>query len=280
MQWIAVMCIGFLTGCVSAMNDRGMHWACFNDDHDQAQELLNESKNSVHNFTLNNVEIRSIPVLFFAKSIKIADLLMRYGADPYQVATYYPHGGETIIHNSMSADYSIPLLKHYIDTVRININTTTANKDTPLHYWARSSLFTSSHYLGVQPYSGYLSIAQEKLKILIAAGANTMLKNATGDTALDVLRRKKLSYIDRLPVTKQERELRNEAFDILALLLNAATRKQIASMPEQPFCVICQGELEESDDRTRLPCTHVFHMTCINSWITLNGICPTCRREV
>lgn len=41
-------------------------------------------------------------------------------------------------------------------------------------------------------------------------------------------------------------------------------------------CSICYEPL--INNTTKLPCNHIFHNTCINSWITINNnTCPYCR---
>lgn len=39
-------------------------------------------------------------------------------------------------------------------------------------------------------------------------------------------------------------------------------------------CVICQEDLQETDNSTQLPCGHVFHQDCIEQWLRRNVSCP------
>jgi len=39
-------------------------------------------------------------------------------------------------------------------------------------------------------------------------------------------------------------------------------------------------EFEEEEDVRRLPCMHLFHVTCVDQWLTLNRRCPICRVDI
>ncbi|CAG5036841.1 unnamed protein product [Parnassius apollo] len=41
-------------------------------------------------------------------------------------------------------------------------------------------------------------------------------------------------------------------------------------------CTICL----DNTNVVTLPCTHLFHYTCIKPWFMINQICPTCRAPV
>ncbi|KAG7600263.1 Zinc finger RING-type [Arabidopsis suecica] len=47
------------------------------------------------------------------------------------------------------------------------------------------------------------------------------------------------------------------------------------------FCPICLEEYEDDHQIRRLKkCGHVFHLLCIDSWLTRERSCPSCRRSV
>ncbi|XP_028775780.1 E3 ubiquitin-protein ligase RING1-like [Neltuma alba] len=46
-------------------------------------------------------------------------------------------------------------------------------------------------------------------------------------------------------------------------------------------CAICLGEFEEEEWVKRLPsCAHVFHVSCIATWLRSHSSCPLCRSNV
>ncbi|CAH2058383.1 unnamed protein product [Thlaspi arvense] len=46
-------------------------------------------------------------------------------------------------------------------------------------------------------------------------------------------------------------------------------------------CAVCLSLLEEKDAARMLPnCKHVFHVTCVDTWLTTHSTCPICRTEV
>ncbi|KAJ0259339.1 RING-H2 finger protein ATL40 [Hirschfeldia incana] len=46
-------------------------------------------------------------------------------------------------------------------------------------------------------------------------------------------------------------------------------------------CAVCLSLLEEKETARMLPnCKHVFHMTCVDTWLTSCSTCPICRTEV
>lgn len=44
-------------------------------------------------------------------------------------------------------------------------------------------------------------------------------------------------------------------------------------------CSICLGEVQEEDATRKLPCGHVFHVDCIDTWLQQCNKCPLCRSQ-
>jgi len=49
---------------------------------------------------------------------------------------------------------------------------------------------------------------------------------------------------------------------------------------EESNCQICMEDFEEGDELRTLPCFHLFHAKCVDQWLKVNSICPTCRHKV
>ena len=45
-------------------------------------------------------------------------------------------------------------------------------------------------------------------------------------------------------------------------------------------CPICIEPFKEGDELYRLRCGHIYHTECIEEWININRICPTCRNTI
>jgi len=45
-------------------------------------------------------------------------------------------------------------------------------------------------------------------------------------------------------------------------------------------CVVCYGEYEDQQEVRELPCSHVYHAECVDSWLQSKSLCPTCQHDV
>ncbi|CAO2202167.1 unnamed protein product [Urochloa humidicola] len=45
-------------------------------------------------------------------------------------------------------------------------------------------------------------------------------------------------------------------------------------------CAICKDDLPLASQATRLPCAHLYHSTCIVTWLQLHNSCPVCRSSI
>lgn len=48
----------------------------------------------------------------------------------------------------------------------------------------------------------------------------------------------------------------------------------------QGVCMVCMENFQQAFPGRQLPCSHMFHATCISSWISLSNSCPVCRSGV
>ena len=49
---------------------------------------------------------------------------------------------------------------------------------------------------------------------------------------------------------------------------------------EKDKCPICITELEDNVEIRKMPCDHIFHPRCIDTWLSTNSQCPICKFEV
>lgn len=54
----------------------------------------------------------------------------------------------------------------------------------------------------------------------------------------------------------------------------------LLSDDEEPSCSICLCEYEKGDAVTRLPCHHIYHESCLDSWTTNHVRCPLCNYDL
>lgn len=67
---------------------------------------------------------------------------------------------------------------------------------------------------------------------------------------------------------------------------------EVAAMPKKPLtaemvgetgaadCTICLGEALLGEEVTEMWCSHWYHTTCIEPWLSTNNSCPQCRKTV
>ncbi|XP_031480942.1 E3 ubiquitin-protein ligase At4g11680-like [Nymphaea colorata] len=45
-------------------------------------------------------------------------------------------------------------------------------------------------------------------------------------------------------------------------------------------CCICLAEYKDKDEVRELPCSHIFHLRCIDKWLTIISSCPLCKQHL
>ncbi len=56
---------------------------------------------------------------------------------------------------------------------------------------------------------------------------------------------------------------------------NSSTKKG-----EEEKCSICLCEYEDNEELRLLPCEHLFHPTCVDTWLVQNSQCPVCKLDL
>ncbi|XP_022965415.1 E3 ubiquitin-protein ligase RNF181-like [Cucurbita maxima] len=45
-------------------------------------------------------------------------------------------------------------------------------------------------------------------------------------------------------------------------------------------CAVCMEEFRADEGGKQIPCGHVYHQSCISSWLSVGDCCPLCRCHV
>lgn len=59
-----------------------------------------------------------------------------------------------------------------------------------------------------------------------------------------------------------------------------ATIYKKTSVPEDSVCVVCLSSVTHGDQVLELPCSHVFHLSCVEEWLKRSVVCPVCKRDL
>lgn len=58
------------------------------------------------------------------------------------------------------------------------------------------------------------------------------------------------------------------------------TDKERQVSAEDALCCICLGTYVDGVELRELPCTHHFHVDCVDKWLKINASCPLCKHDV
>jgi len=74
-------------------------------------------------------------------------------------------------------------------------------------------------------------------------------------------------------------ETNSDGRDIVGILA-IGTDKERTISDEDAACRICLAKYVNNDELRELPCTHVFHVSCVDKWLKINSLCPLCKATV
>lgn len=49
---------------------------------------------------------------------------------------------------------------------------------------------------------------------------------------------------------------------------------------EDPECCICLAKYREKEEIRQLPCSHIFHLDCVDQWLMIISCCPLCKQWI
>ena len=113
------------------------------------------------------------------------------------------------------------------------------------------------------------------------------LGQAIGDVKTERWRLRSKNVIDGLTVIDYDEILKNSSSNIVTVN-NDKCEGNDQSLGDQSFkkiridhsCTVCMDNFEKTDKLNLLPCSHYFHMTCLQGWLSDHNSCPVCKRKV
>ncbi|XP_065062788.1 RING finger protein 122-like isoform X2 [Rhopilema esculentum] len=70
--------------------------------------------------------------------------------------------------------------------------------------------------------------------------------------------------------------LNNDSVDRLSVVSALTERTE----SNESCCIICLIHFKTGQEVRKLPCQHIYHINCIDKWLKMNRLCPTCRSDV
>ncbi|CAL5202380.1 unnamed protein product [Lathyrus oleraceus] len=49
---------------------------------------------------------------------------------------------------------------------------------------------------------------------------------------------------------------------------------------DEPECCICLAKYKDKEEVRQLPCSHMFHLKCVDQWLRIISCCPLCKQEL
>lgn len=49
---------------------------------------------------------------------------------------------------------------------------------------------------------------------------------------------------------------------------------------ERPECCICLAKYKDKEEVRQLPCSHMFHLKCVDHWLRIISSCPLCKQDI
>jgi len=91
----------------------------------------------------------------------------------------------------------------------------------------------------------------------------------------------RLSDSDTAAPPPQAQHVAREAHEVLDLLPRVAFDPQLFDgNPHPDSCPVCMEDFGEGQQIILTPCLHVFHLQCLQGWLTKKKECPSCRWDV
>lgn len=93
-------------------------------------------------------------------------------------------------------------------------------------------------------------------------------------------RRQPVPLLFLMALMSQEGRQSNAAGDADIAALPVQTVNDTTHLGEQTTCRICMDEYKDGEDLKTLPCLHIYHGACIDSWLQRDNSCPICKTPI
>ena len=73
---------------------------------------------------------------------------------------------------------------------------------------------------------------------------------------------------------------KNESKELLKYIPTSVVSKEKKPSDNNSRCIICLSEFQVGEKESTLPCLHIFHSSCIETWINNKQWCPICKYDI
>ncbi|CAM8999715.1 unnamed protein product [Rhodiola kirilowii] len=56
--------------------------------------------------------------------------------------------------------------------------------------------------------------------------------------------------------------------------------ENVNSEKEETECCICLAKYKDKEEVRQLPCSHIFHLNCVDQWLKIISCCPLCKHQL
>ena len=91
------------------------------------------------------------------------------------------------------------------------------------------------------------------------------------------------TYTDFIPFNSlygTRNQNRNKIKEIKDKLTKARYKKSLQLKERENNCIICLGDFKSNQSIYTLPCSHIFHVRCLNKEVKFRQKCPMCRKQL
>jgi len=91
------------------------------------------------------------------------------------------------------------------------------------------------------------------------------------------------TYTDFIPFNSlygTRNQNRNKIKEIKDKLTKTRYKKSLQLKERENNCIICLGEFKSNQSIYTLPCSHIFHVRCLNKEVKFRQKCPMCRKQL